>query len=247
MLCQTFVHVPGIGDKEERSLWRENILTWEDFLQKDCSTLKQGEMEAVREFLKKSQDKMEAKNHRFFSSHLPAGEHWRAYPDFPASFLDIETTGLSRHRNKITVIGMSDGREDMVFINGRNMGSFSEEIMKRSLFVTFNGLFFDIPFIAAAFPRLRLDQLHIDLRWMLRRLGHTGGLKRIECQLGLSRKDELRGLDGLAAVRLWKRYEKGDDDALRLLIEYNMADVRNLKTLMDYAYESLRNQALRNL
>jgi hypothetical protein len=59
-----------------------------------------------------------------------------------------------------------------------------------------------------------------------------GGFKAVERQLGISR--QLRGIDGLEAVRLWWRYrDYGDNDALAVLLEYNREDVVNLKALRE--------------
>jgi uncharacterized protein YprB with RNaseH-like and TPR domain len=49
---------------------------------------------------------------------------------------------------------------------------------------------------------------------------------------------------GFDAVRLWRRYEDGDDDALDLLLAYNMEDVVNLEPLAEFAYEGLRSLCL---
>jgi hypothetical protein len=57
-----------------------------------------------------------------------------------------------------------------------------------------------------------------------------GGLKAVERRLGIRRK--LPGIDGMEAVRLWRRYRAAQDrKALRTLLEYNQEDVLNLKTL----------------
>ena len=32
MLTHTFIHIPGIGLRTERQLWRQGILTWHDFI-----------------------------------------------------------------------------------------------------------------------------------------------------------------------------------------------------------------------
>jgi len=37
-------------------------------------------------------------------------------------------------------------------------------------------------------------------------------------------------------VRLWKKYERGNDDALELLIKYNGEDVENLEKLIEMTY-----------
>ena len=75
------------------------------------------------------------------------------------------------------------------------------------------------------------------------RLGHRGGLKRIEQSLGIARVPEAEGLSGMDAVRLWRVWRRGGrdaEDALRVLLAYNREDVVNMKTLLDYALPRLR-------
>ena len=46
-------------------------------------------------------------------------------------------------------------------------------------------------------------------------------------------------IDGFEAVRLWRRYKKGDEQALQTLIKYNEEDIVNLKTIMEFAYDKM--------
>ena len=102
------------------------------------------------------------------------------------------------------------------------------------LLVTFNGSQFDVPFFASpTLPQARLDQAHIDLRFVLASLGFKGGLKVIENRLGLRRDPTIQDVDGFEAVRLWHRYQRGDKAALQKLILYNMTDVANLVELAE--------------
>src|SRR5207245_10053091 len=98
---------------------------------------------------------------------------------------------------------------------------------------------FAVPFLRKAFPRMHLDQIHLDLVHPLRRLGFVGGLKAIESQVGILRSEETTGLGGFDAVRLWRAHDEGDDDALDLLLRYNMEEVVNLEPLAELAYEGL--------
>jgi len=168
--------------------------------------------------------------------------HWRLYKQLNCCFLDIETTGLSKFNNQITVIGLYDGKQSKFFVQGKNLHEFREEISKYSGMVTFNGRCFDIPFIQAKFPALNLPNFHIDLRFAMKELGFSGGLKPIEKQIGIQRSDDLAEVDGYEAVRLWKRYVRGDKEALSLLIRYNQADIENLKTLMDFSFTKLKEK-----
>jgi len=237
MLKNSFIHIPGVGYSKEQTLWQNGIKTWDDFLSNNITCLPNSTQKYIEKNIVISKEQYKRKNHSFFSQSLPMREHWRAYPDFKPCFLDIETTGLSKHRNKITTIGVFDGKEEKVFIRHQNMDDFPDYIKDKNMLVTFNGRRFDVPFILEKFPGLVMDQLHIDLMYVLRDLGYSGGLKRIEKTLGIARDDEIDGVDGFEAVRLWYKYRKGDESALKKLVAYNMADVVNLKVLMDLAFE----------
>lgn len=244
MLQSTFIHIPGIGHSTEESIWKNGILSWQDYLDKEgLLDLPLGKQRLLSQHVNDSIREYSNFNHRFFSSALPQKEHWRAYPDFKdIAFLDIETTGLSYYSSQITLIGVYDGKESKFFIEGKNLKDFEEEIKKYSTLITFNGRQFDIPFIAAKFPSIDWGKFHIDLRYDLAKLGYRGGLKSIERQLGLSRDEEIQGVDGFEAVRLWRRYQRGDKNALDTLITYNKADIENLKFLMDFSFPLLKER-----
>ena len=153
-------------------------------------------------------------------------------------------TRLSPPEGEVTLVGVYDGREYRAYIKGINLSerALKKELGRYSLLVTFYGSAFDIPFLEACFPGINLKRLHFDLCFALRRLGLQGGLKRIEEELGLRREEEVKGMNGMEAVRLWKRWEKSrDKDALEKLVEYNRADVANLKPLAEYVYSRLKS------
>ncbi len=245
MLKQTFLHLPGITPAIEQELWKNKIDSWHSLLDSQAnlklSKLRRGRLIAR---LNESIEHYESKDYSYFADTIPQKHHWRAYPELKGNccFLDIETTGLSRHYNDITLIGMYDGNKSKFFINGKNMHEFPDEIRQYPMLVTFNGRCFDLPFIQAKFPKLDLNKFHIDLRYALKDIGYRGGLKNIERELGLERDEEIQGVDGFEAVRLWHRYKRGDEGALKTLVKYNQADIENLKTLMEFAFENLRKR-----
>ena len=62
----------------------------------------------------------------------------------------------------------------------------------------------------------------------------------MEIELGITRDEEIEGVDGAMAVRLWKQWERhGDKDALEILTEYNRADTINLERIADIIYGKL--------
>lgn len=253
MLTNTFLHIPGVGEKTERKIWDENALTWNSFLSKrDRLNLSPSKKKRLALGVEKSLKCHENEDYRFLIDKFPNKIHWRAYNELKerrkVCFLDIETTGLDRNGNEITVIGLYNGNDDKFFINGRNLKEFKSEIKNYDMIVSFNGKCFDVPFIERNFQNLKLknNYFHVDLRYEMKKLGYSGGLKSIERDLGVSRSEETQGISGYEAVILWKKYREGDDNALRRLIEYNREDIENLENLMEFSYRKLKKREFSN-
>lgn len=246
MLKNTFLHVPGVGPNTERKIWDRNVFSWSDFTKSNGFEIPQKTAERIGNYLVLSQHALSRKEAQFFSKTLPKREWWRLYPEFKNStaFLDIETTGLSFYYDNITLIGLFNGKEFKVYIRGQNLPDFKDEIQKYLLLVTYNGTLFDLPFLSLEFGEPSLPPVHIDLRFLLRRLDYTGGLKSIEKQFGILREDEVDNIDGFGATILWHRFMRGDDSALKLLVQYNFADVTNLKVLMELGYSMMKERLL---
>ena len=245
VLRHTFIHAPGVGYVTEGRIWRQ-ARTWDAYLAKEDSMRISPRLKArVSRVVRESERRLAARDQRFFDAWLPTQERWRAYGDFrdDAAYLDIETTGLNWSGDLTTLVGVSDGRRFRTYIRGVDLDELASDLRRYKLLVTFNGTHFDLPVLRNAFPSLP-PLLHVDLQYPLRRLGFHGGLKRIERGLGIERPEDVRGLTGSDAVKLWRRYERGDDDSLDALIMYNRQDVENLRPLMDYAYAALRSRCL---
>ena len=241
MLKHTFLHVPGVGTFTERRLWASGFRCWEDYLEgcRRCS-LPLYMRERIISQLEASLHALNARDGGYFTGLMPPSEAWRLYREFrgEAAFVDIETTGLYMGANAITVIGLFDGRETKVFVQGINLHQFLGEISRYPLIVTFNGKRFDVPFIEWVLGRLPKTQAHLDLLYPLRRLGYRGGLKSIEAQVGLEREGNLKEVNGFLAVLLWREYRKGNRAALDTLVRYNLEDVVNLQYLADMVHNS---------
>ncbi|MFM7322065.1 MAG: ribonuclease H-like domain-containing protein [Armatimonadota bacterium] len=241
MLTATFLHGPGIGGATEKSLWAKGLRSWADFLGAANPPLSKAKAGALRPIIEASVEALERKDAGWFANILPAREHWRLLPWFGEriAYLDIETTG-GMEPDDITVIGVHDGYECRVLLKHEDLDEFPSLIRDAQMLVTFFGTGFDLPFLRRRFPDLALDQPHVDLCPTLRRLGHSGGLKAIERRLGIPRRDEVDGLDGMDAVRLWDIWRRRrDEEARRLLIAYNREDVENLETLLTFALPRL--------
>ncbi len=246
MLNNTYIHIAGIGAATEQRIWRCGIRNWEELLE-NHSMIK---MARNRKYLllsgiAESVEQLAGGNHVYFARLLASNHQWRAYRHFrdETAYVDIETTGLSPYSSKITVIGIYNGKETKSYIRGINLKEASAEIAKYKQLVTFNGARFDLPFIEHEFHGF-FNHLHTDLMYPLKKLGLNGGLKNIEHTLGLPRSEETAGITGLDAVRLWNRYERGDDEALELLIKYNAEDVENLEKLIEMTYPKMIEQEM---
>lgn len=245
MLENTFLHIPGLGTTTERALWSQGCLHWRDLLDGiERYSCGQVSKTMVRYTLERSCQSLETKEHQFFRQSLGMKEAWRAFPEFRDGcvYLDIETDG-GQSGDSITTIGLYDGKEYQCLIKGQDLGNFPDIISNYGMIVTFFGASFDLPMLQKCFRTIKFDQIHIDLCPTLRRLGYRGGLKKIEKQLGIQRGDDTEGLNGLDAVRLWRRYRAlGDEEALEKLVAYNREDVVNMERLAEIAYEGLRRE-----
>lgn len=154
------------------------------------------------------------------------------------AYLDIETTGLSPFSDSITVVGIYlvkgvDNRLVQLIGHEVTEENILNALRGVGIIFTYNGRRFDLPFIHACIGvDLTLSHRHHDLMYDCWRNNLYGGFKVVEQQLCIGRK--LKGIDGLAAVRLWWRYKNaGDQKALALLLQYNAEDVVNLKVLRE--------------
>ncbi len=235
MLTHSFIHLPGIGQKTEQNLWKSGIRQWNQWQEKPQVKLPNSSLPELATLVQTSIDELK-NGPEFFSSRLPGNEQWRLFSHFRdrTAYLDIETTGLGQDA-EITTVALYDGDKVHCYINGRNLDDFENDIWNYDVLVTYNGKGFDIPMLERWF-RIKLTQAHIDLRYILARLGFKGGLKGCEKQMGINR-GALDGLDGYFAVLLWRDYINNDNEkALETLLAYNIEDTVNLERLLIEAY-----------
>jgi uncharacterized protein YprB with RNaseH-like and TPR domain len=227
----SFIPVHGVGETTEQRLWEQGITHWEAF---DGDAVGDTTADRIAEFIDIARDHLDRGDPRFFRDAFPAGSHWRLYENFreDACFVDIETTGLSKHRNRVTVVGLHRGGDTRTLVRGRDLSAetLRRELRASKLLVTFNGKRFDVPFLEESFG-IDIDLPHVDLMYPCRKIGLTGGLKTIESSVGIDRdRPDISGED---AVRLWREYEAGNEAALETLVSYNRDDAANLEDLMD--------------
>ncbi len=240
MLKNTFHHIPGIGVTKERRLWDAGILSWEDFLNHDApfmiinkrSSIKKKRAELIAA-VKESINRLEERNLQYFAQRLPSSQWWILFKDFRdrIAYLDIATTRLY---GILTTIALYDGKRIKTYVRGKNLYRFKNDIQKYDVLVTYNGKSFDVPIIESYFG-ITLRQLHIDLRYLLKSLGFSHGLKGCERAVGIDRND-LAGLEDHHAIFLWKEYKSGEEKALETLLAYNCQNTVSLETLMVMAY-----------
>ena len=191
----------------------------------------------MEDYLMRAEGALLAHDGAFFAAHLPQREYWRVYREFKKKtlFLDIETTGLSRYYDKITLVGTFDGKAVKVFVRDNNLDELPGYLENYEVLVTFNGKQFDVPFMLKELPELRIPPIHIDLRFLLKSIGITGPLKKIERKLGLQRPEDVHDIDGRGAAVLWSMFLSGDDEAFKKLLLYNVLDVVNLPLLLHHS------------
>lgn len=237
----SFIPVEGVGEKTERKLWRAGITTWDEF---DGGVVGPTRAERIERFLAEARDRLSAGDADFFDRRFPGSEQWRLYENFrdEACFFDIETTGLSKHQDRVTTVSVHRDGDTRTLVRGEELSGerLQRELSEPSLLVTFNGASFDLPFLEASFD-LSIDTPHLDLRYPCRQVGWTGGLSAAERAAGVDR--ERPDITGEDAVRLWYEYERGGDrGALDTLVSYNQEDAANLRPVADAVTRQLHRQ-----
>ncbi|MBW2524424.1 MAG: ribonuclease H-like domain-containing protein [Deltaproteobacteria bacterium] len=243
MIRRTFCHLPRIGVRTEERLWAAGLESWDDVVRAPAAPVPAAQRDRLERGIRDSEEILARGDGVAFTRTLPTNQHWRLFPAFRdrVAYLDIETTGLGGPGDIITTIALYDGRRVRHFVHGQNLSSFTDAIAPYRMLVTYNGKCFDAPFIERYFG-IRLEQAHLDLRYILRQLGYGGGLKGCERALGLDR-EEVAGLDGYHAVLLWQEWQRyGRPESLDTLLAYNVEDTIHLEALMVFAYNRLVDQ-----
>lgn len=165
-------------------------------------------------------------------------------------FFDIETTGFSRSKNRIYLIGyLIKSARNYIFKQLMTQSQADEKEMLRTFLddiksfdnlITFNGHAFDIPFVkeraAKYFIKDNLsDFTSIDIYKDIKTRAHLLGLKdyklkTIEAYLGIDREDIFSGGE---LISLYYEYEATKDAKLeKVLLLHNREDILNLPGLV---------------
>lgn len=246
MIRNTFCTLDGIGEKLERRLWRDGILTWDAFTGADkVLGFSREKKNFLDDCLMQDAAQLSSDNAIYFARRIKRREHWRLFDFFKDSVvcLDIETNGFQPNSGGyVTVVGLYDGYDYKSFVRGENLSaeSLQRELSRYKCLITFYGAAFDIPFIVRSFSGVKFEMPHFDLCFAAKRLGMKGGLKRLEHELGIVRDESVHGLDGYDAVKLWEHAKKGSLEAMDTLIKYNREDTVNLLQIAYIFYERLR-------
>ena len=150
----------------------------------------------------------------------------------PDLYLDIESDGA-----RITVLGLLSSESGMHQWIGPNIpaSAFRSTLPRHGRIFTMNGKGFDLPRVRRATGVDLEDRFEsIDLLYPARRAGLRGGQKVIERAADFRRYDDIKNLNGRHAIYLWRKFRRGDTDALRILLRYNRADLYGLLAIHRY-------------
>jgi uncharacterized protein YprB with RNaseH-like and TPR domain len=238
MIRRTFQLLSGIGPWREKDLWTRGIQFWDDFPADGAGIgISEKVDRLARDRIDECRTALAGHDLSQLAKLLPPREHWRLYAEFAeeALFFDVEADGASAQQPSVVSVYDSSGLG--VFLRGRNLEDLPARLSGRKLWVTFNGSCFDVPILRNYFETLQPPPVHLDLRFLAQRVGITGGLKDIEEQVGIARPPHLRGLNGWDAVGLWRTYQQEHAiEALRFLVEYNLYDAFQLRSLASILY-----------
>lgn len=240
MLNYTFCGMGGLSHEAEKTLWKQGVLCWNDYQRLRRPPFSKEKHSKILADINEAQQQL--KNGRaglcWLMKKLPVSHHCRLYPIIRdcSLYLDIETTGLAAN-DIITVLSLFNGQSCRTFVRDHTLHNAIRYISPDSIFVTFNGRSFDLPFMRREFS-LPLRQINIDLRYVLKGWGITGGLKQAEKFLRIRRIEEPEIRSGRDAIELWRRSQYGDTQALESLCRYNREDVYSLAKIFQVLYNT---------
>ncbi len=245
MLQSSFLHLPGIGETTERALWDQGVRHWDDLESMAGEVFGAKKAQKCLVGLEESRAALEAGELGFFGERLGNAHTWRMIPSCEDSiaYLDIETTGLGFPPvSHSTTVAVSFRGELFVEHEPQKKRALFEKLEREAkMWVTFNGLCFDLPFLRRELG-LKFAQPHVDLRVWFNKHGLKGGLKKIQLGFPQVHQRSSMDIDGFDAVRLWRMHKRGVPGALETLMTYNAEDTIVLESLMCIAWQMERDR-----
>lgn len=240
LVARTFLHLPGIGPRVEKHLWRHGVQDWQALAAQVDEFFSAEKREGILTELAASRDAWAASDLKYFADTLPRAETWRLldgrFQD--TAYFDIEASGGGFPPDaESTVIGFyfrGKMYQEFEYRKKRDLLAFISA--EAALLCSYNGNAYDLPFLATEFGNVLADVPHVDLCPWLRRLGLKGGLKAIQKSLAHLHQRLAPDLDGWDAVRLWRFHENGMAGALETLLTYNAEDTVILEQLAVEAF-----------
>ena len=141
MLQNSFIQLPGVGLKKEKSLWKTGVLTWKDFLNQNEQSKYQASKNKLSLDIKTCRSRLFEEDITYFYNILPPSESWRLFKEFQDSclYLDIETNGGDYYSGFITTIATYDGNNIKYYVNGKNLDDFINDVFDSKILITYNG------------------------------------------------------------------------------------------------------------
>jgi uncharacterized protein YprB with RNaseH-like and TPR domain len=240
MLENSFVHLPGVGPQTEERLWSLGCHTWDHLTERLPEFFGRQKASKLLGAIEESRAAHDSGEFEYFRERLKGADQWRMLPSILKSgladqiaYLDIETTGLGfpPASESTSIAVLFNGELHLEYKSDRKRQLLERIEKEAALIVTFNGMTFDLPFLRREFD-LQLRHPHLDLRYWFARLGHRGGLKKIQKGFPEVPQRVSMDIDGFDAVRLWRMHDWGVENALETLLTYNAEDTIVLEQLV---------------
>ena len=250
VIDRSFVLLPGVGARTERSFWSQGIENWHQLVGADrIEGVSARRLKELKEFSEKVIDLISSGRGRELGALLPERERWRLLGDWNDWCASMDAEAVRSGGSFIpVVVSLRRGfRGTETFVRGDDLcwRALDERLIGVDFLVTFNGSSFDLPMLESNGFRLTCP-VHIDLRRYCPRARLRGGLKEIERQIGIRRPRELEFATSEQVSYLWRLWERhGNRNALDLLIRYNRQDADSLLQIAEHVYDRLAEEAMR--
>jgi uncharacterized protein len=248
---RSFVMLPGVGVRKERSMWDQGISSWQKLLGAErIAGISARRLDELKEASRGIMEMRSAERAKDVGALLPPRERWRLLGAWDDSFAALDVEAVRSGASFVPVIvSLKRGRQNpRTLVRGDDLSwrTLKEHLSDIDFLVTFNGSSFDLPLLKGNGYDIDAP-LHLDLRGYCRRARLPGGLKEIERRIGIGRSRELEFSTSEQVSYLWRAWENsGNKNALDLLIRYNQQDVDSLPHLAGCIYRRLTEATVRH-